>query len=70
MACIDAGYVDAGKEHLIDNAKVEWEYWLYGVTNVSIATIGIFLNLLGIIVLFKNKDRPLFLNLMLSLFLY
>ena len=68
MACVDAGYVDAGKEHLVDNAKVEWEYWLYGVTNVSIATIGIFLNLLGIIVLFKNKDLPLFLNLMLSLF--
>ena len=68
MSCIDAGFLNPGEESKIYDKRIVWEYWLYGVTNVTIAGIGIFLNLLGILTLFRNKDRSLFHNLMLSLF--
>ena len=68
MSCIDAGFMYPGEQSEIYDKKIVWEYWLYGVTNVIIAGIGIFLNLLGVLTLFKNKDRSLFHNLMLSLF--
>ena len=68
MSCIDAGFMSPGDASEIYDKSVVWEYWLYGVANITIAGIGIFLNLLGILTLFKNKNRSLFHNLMLSLF--
>ena len=52
----------------INAAKMEWDYWVNGVTKIFVACVGLLMNILGICTLFKTKDRFLFVNLMLSLF--
>ena len=52
----------------LENRTKPLRYALDGILDVAVATLGIPLNSLGIFILCRRKNRPLFLSLMLCLF--
>ena len=65
VVCADIGFKQSSD---FDEQVSFWDYWIYGVLNICVASPGLVLNILGIYILFRRKHRGLFVDLMLSLF--
>lgn len=65
VVCADIGF---GHPSDFDAQVSFYDYWIYGVLNICLASPGLVLNILGAYILFRRKHRVLFVNLMLSLF--
>ena len=63
------GYENLWNEGRFSEKRNIWNYWFYGITTTGISVIGIALNMLGFYILAIRKNRCLFINLMMSLFL-